>query len=1017
MHLYRTVVFILNLLMPLWCVLGQDLADFSVTNYNSDNGLPQTSVGNVVMDKNGFLWLATQGGLVRFDGKQFVTYNRLNVPSLSSNRILKVALRSDSIVYFTDENAHFFSFDEENRAVRLPFEDFNKAIIVHSQHSYFDIIKNLAKADRKMVESVIPSALAAISYIPVRKNEGYLWIHPKAVFYLSAGKVKFGVNLMDDKSDRLTSNFSVFDGGLYCMNVESRLFRIDRRGARTEVFLQVWDHGRWRSEPTTDMFLHRTQRGLVAYRQGRFYKPVRVEGNQLFCTLILDMPGLENVNSYEYFPKQDIHVVGTSTKGVFIFKPKQFRVATISGTDNIFYGQAPYGRDAVLTSLGITPNVRPAPNAPFPLVRQGSIIQDPDGRYWVTGKNEVVFCLDSNLNIQRRIRGKVEARVFRRSTDGHLWFSTFDRKFGRISGDSVVWSKVDFETPRPNFIPVGNRQFWIADGRKLFHYNALSGRKTIVKSLEGKEVREFYFDKRKTLWLGTYGDGFYAMRNGKPLRMPLDRNGFLLFVHSFREDNRGFMWMSTNHGLFKCKVQDLYDFMAGKSEKVYYYYYDKTSGFNTNEFNGGYPPANIVLRNGQFSFPSMDGLVQFHPDSIRDVLPASGILIDHLIVDGKRQNLTRLTELAPALERVEFKIVSPYFGNAENQLLEYNIEGLGEQWYPVDAGGLIVLNRLVHGDYALRVRKQGGFGKDNVKMLIRKFTVRPFWHQTWYFRLLMLTLSFAGIYVIVRLRYFYLLKLKNMLEAQVKERTRQLEYSNKLKEKITALLAHDLQSPLHFLNVLSDHLSTALDKEQLKDVKRGTDEIRKTTSNMYAFVKEINLWAKSQQEGFFINKKAVRPDLLIEELGEFFSEMLSMKGNVLEFENPGHYALFTNREILKAVLRNLIDNSNKHTLNGKIVVSLRRNENDTLSLTVTDNGIGMAPAEVSRINRLISNVMTSEGIEQSGRLGYQIIVDFVARLHCGLEVSSEKGRGTTVSIVGLIAAVNFKPDSASGHQA
>ena len=102
----------------------------------------------------------------------------------------------------------------------------------------------------------------------------------------------------------------------------------------------------------------------------------------------------------------------------------------------------------------------------------------------------------------------------------------------------------------------------------------------------------------------------------------------------------------------------------------------------------------------------------------------------------------------------------------------------------------------------------------------------------------------------VRNRYFRLDHAKRALERQVEDLSRRLEYSNGLKQKITMMIAHDLQSPLHFLNVLSDHVSRFAANNQLTEVKAGTEEIKKATGNIHAFVKEVNLWARSQHESF-----------------------------------------------------------------------------------------------------------------------------------------------------------------------
>ena len=62
------------------------LPEYSIANYNGDNALPQNSINDMAFDRNGFLWLATEMGVVRFDGRNFREYNRGNSPALMSDR-------------------------------------------------------------------------------------------------------------------------------------------------------------------------------------------------------------------------------------------------------------------------------------------------------------------------------------------------------------------------------------------------------------------------------------------------------------------------------------------------------------------------------------------------------------------------------------------------------------------------------------------------------------------------------------------------------------------------------------------------------------------------------------------------------------------------------------------------------------------------------------------------------------------------------------------------------------------
>lgn len=251
-----------------------------------------------------------------------------------------------------------------------------------------------------------------------------------------------------------------------------------------------------------------------------------------------------------------------------------------------------------------------------------------------------------------------------------------------------------------------------------------------------------------------------------------------------------------------------------------------------------------------------------------------------------------------------------------------------------------------------------------------------------------------------RSRYFRLAHARRLLEMQVEDLSRKLEFSNGLKQKITMMIAHDLQSPLHFLNVLSEHVSRFAANNQLSEVKAGTEEMRKATGNIHAFVKEVNLWARSQHENFQLAEHSFSFNELVGELQQFFEDMLLLNHNVLTVDCPDEVYIYTNRDILKAVLRNLIDNANKHTRGGEIKLVFTNEPNHPL-LTIADNGSGMLPADLQKIRRRLSNPMVNAPVEPNSRLGYQLIADFAHTLGYAMSVTSSRGMGTSVSISGL----------------
>src|SRR4051812_37059245 len=80
-----------------------DNTGYAIKIYNDETSVMQNSVTGMSLDKKGYLWIGTQYGIFRFDGRNFTTINSFNNPVLKYNRISSVAADADQNIYFTDE--------------------------------------------------------------------------------------------------------------------------------------------------------------------------------------------------------------------------------------------------------------------------------------------------------------------------------------------------------------------------------------------------------------------------------------------------------------------------------------------------------------------------------------------------------------------------------------------------------------------------------------------------------------------------------------------------------------------------------------------------------------------------------------------------------------------------------------------------------------------------------------------------------------------------------------------------
>src|SRR5450756_1947375 len=93
------------------------ITQYMQSSWNTESGLPQNSVHAIAQTSNGFLWLATEEGLTRFDGVQFTTYNQANTPHLPSNYVQSLAAGRDGTLWIgTDSGLAEFKPSADNRS-------------------------------------------------------------------------------------------------------------------------------------------------------------------------------------------------------------------------------------------------------------------------------------------------------------------------------------------------------------------------------------------------------------------------------------------------------------------------------------------------------------------------------------------------------------------------------------------------------------------------------------------------------------------------------------------------------------------------------------------------------------------------------------------------------------------------------------------------------------------------------------------------------------------------------------
>lgn len=232
---------------------------------------------------------------------------------------------------------------------------------------------------------------------------------------------------------------------------------------------------------------------------------------------------------------------------------------------------------------------------------------------------------------------------------------------------------------------------------------------------------------------------------------------------------------------------------------------------------------------------------------------------------------------------------------------------------------------------------------------------------------------------------------------ELRRRNRELQALSDLQTRLLAIIGHDLRSPLANLwSAVSLLQDNALSRDEQSTV---FTDLEQTLQSAESLVDNLVSWAKRNMNSAVTGEQE---EIDLAELGQELLDNLkpdaARKGNELDLDLHGLPSVTSDRSILEFILRNALGNANKFTENGRIVLSGSGEENG-LTVTISDTGIGMEQAQVDRLFEWSDRSRRSgtQGEKGSG-LALLLSRDMADRIGASIQVESEPGRGTRFTL-------------------
>ena len=256
-----------------------------------------------------------------------------------------------------------------------------------------------------------------------------------------------------------------------------------------------------------------------------------------------------------------------------------------------------------------------------------------------------------------------------------------------------------------------------------------------------------------------------------------------------------------------------------------------------------------------------------------------------------------------------------------------------------------------------------------------------------------------SILVFVMLYRFYLKRKANKVlsekNQQINLQKTQLEEAYATKDKLFAIITHDLKNPFGTIISLASFIEESFSDMDDKHKIQAITTIRKSADSAYELLETLTKWILSQNKNTPINTSRFDISISLQTIVTLYKIEAENKNIEIFFENPIETFVIADEQMIKTIIRNLISNAIKFTpVNGKITIELKEIQQE-IQIAIKDTGIGIKEGDKEKIFKIGSNFTTIGTAKEKGSgLGLILAKEFADRNNSKIWFETEVGKGS-----------------------
>jgi ligand-binding sensor domain-containing protein/signal transduction histidine kinase len=1018
---------------------SRKISQYVFKHWGTDNGLHSNSINSVRQFSDGYIWLATYNGLLRFDGKSFTNISLTEHISKPKG------------------NSYLYLYEDRER----------NAWVGSDGNGLF-----LRKGTDWKVFTTAEGLPSNIIQVITQDISGHLWVGTSnGLAYLPKGGFRFqradtGINnvsitaLLPNEDQTLwvgTNGFGLIllgKDGKVLQHLESEFARKTITALQKDDAGVVWigtDQGLHLLMKDNELLPLGNENELPGSRVTALYEDLRggmwiglngglsrYYNNRL--DHLPDEPAIKGQRINCIMEDREGHLwVSTAFHG--FYQLSQGKFVTYGARDGIG-GELPYaitespnGEVLVGTEKGIFifngKSFLPFVTKPAIEAAVRGLCYDSKNRLWVAthqgayrvdGQQAVHFSTKDGLGDQL-VFSIVEDR------QGGIWLATRRGLNLYIDGKFKTYSCAD---GLPNDFIVSlfadsKNRLWIGSkgGLSVYENNAFRNF-NVEDGMASDAIFKITEDHQGGIWVATQGGVSYFNDTDKPTsfygKWSPDNRMELPFYAVFQvltlPNNK--LWMTTNEGIYQIHKDYLFNPNNSKTEKPRLY--DRHDGMKTSECLAH--ALSMVKSDGSIWFSTTKGLVVVEdPENIPGNIEPPRPVIEAVIVDGVVQDLSKPIVLPTSADRLEIHYTALNFSSPDQVLFSYMLDNYDQKKNETRDRKVIYTN-LPGGRYKFILlaanEDRTWSGKSEMLTIIK---AKEIWESEIFFFALPF-LAIIGYFLLANVLNETQKRKMQLLEEIVEERTlelarqknmvleknHQLEQSrmdlehinqelieiNKEKNHLIGVVAHDLKSPLNQINGLIEvmrMMGENLSKDEREEYNGYIQNSVTRLNNMISQILDIEAIEskkiKLELTFFNVNKT-------LGEVVQSFEQMAARKQIVIHHQLLAEFMIKADERITYLVFQNLLSNALKFSRRGTNIYLDVQALDGAIRISVQDEGPGISKEDMPKLFGKYQKLTArpTNGEDSTG-LGLSIVKQYVEAMGGKVWCESEPGHGAT----------------------